>query len=219
MSASRRAPGEAAPRAYSDLQRDIVTGRLDRDGSLAEGRLAERYGVSRTPIREALRRLEQEGLVERSARGFRIRRYTAEELYELYETRALLEGFAARCAAQRHGPVDVGRMTTAHDRFAAMGDDASVQARVAANRDFHTAVWLAAKNRTILEVLSRLHLTVVRHTTLDDPNRWRAARDEHAHIAEAILAGRDDDAERRMVAHLETGRDVALAAVQGFEAV
>lgn len=208
--ANRPTQGEAAPRAYAALQSDIITGRLQGGHPLVEDTLAQRYGVSRTPIREALRRLEHDGLVHRSSRGYEIRRYTAEELYELYETRTLLEGFAARRAAERHGPVDAARMTECHNRMAALPDEAEIRERIDANRRFHTAVWRAANNRTMHEVLARLHLSVVRHTTLTDPTRWHYARMEHEQVLNAILGGHPDEAEALMVAHLETGRDVAL---------
>lgn len=208
----RRTPARrsAASFVYERLRGDVVTGRLGPGSPLVEELLADRYGVSRTPIREALRRLEQEGLVQRVGRGLQVRGYTAEELYELYETRALLEGFAARRAAERHGPVDAARMERAHRRMAALDGCAEPETRIAANRDFHTAVWKAAGNRTVEEVLSRLHLHSVRHTTLLDPERWRRAVTEHGRVLEAILHRDADEAERSMVEHLETGRDVSL---------
>lgn len=220
MSAEPNRPGRrgaAAPRAYEGMQSDILTGRLDDAEPLVEGALAARYGVSRTPIREALRRLEHEGLVQRGNRGYEIRRYSPEELYDLYETRQLLEGFAARQAAGRHRPVDAGRLTEAHRRLTAVDDDGGADLRLAANRDFHTAVWQAAHNATLLEVLSRVYLSGVRHTTLTDLDRWRQARAEHQHILDAILAGDADRAETTMKAHLATGRDVAVRMQQQRE--
>lgn len=185
-------------------------GRIEGGAPLVEEALAARHEVSRTPVREALRRLEQDGLVQRGPRGFEVRGYTAEELYELYETRILLEGFAARCAAVRHGPVDVARLQEAHRRMAALGPEATPEERVAANRDFHTALWQAAKNRTTADVLARLHVHVIRHTTLADEQRWARALEEHRAILDAVLAGDPDRAEQVMVGHLETGRDVAV---------
>ncbi|MPZ87830.1 MAG: FCD domain-containing protein [Nitriliruptorales bacterium] len=205
-----RARGAAAPHAYASLRQDIVTGRLAGDSPLVEGLLARRYGVSRTPVREALRRLEQDGLVKRGARGFEVRSYTADELFELYEARILCEGFAARSAAERHRAVDAARMREAHRRMVGLPGDAEAQQRVGANQRFHRAIWQAAGNRTVLDMLSRLYLHVVRHTTLTDHDRWRCALDEHEQVLDAILRRDPETAEQAMVTHLETGRDVSL---------
>ena len=210
MDANGGARGAAAPRVYRGLRGDIVDGRLKGGMPLVEGALAARFQVSRTPIREALGRLEQDGLVQRGTQGYEVRGYTAEELYELYETRILLEGFAARCAAERHGPVDAARIQEAHRRMGTVRPEAAADERVAANRDFHTALWQAARNRTTLDVLSRLHLHVVRHTTLTDEERWARALEEHGAVLDAVLGRDPARAEEVMVAHLETGRDVAV---------
>lgn len=211
MSPQGTARGNATSQTYADLRRDIVTGTLALGTSLLEGQLAERYGVSRTPVREALRRLEQDGLVARGSRGYEVRRYSTHEIFDIYEARILLEGHAARRAAQRHGDVDALRMREAHQRMVDLPDDADRENRVAANQRFHRTIWEAAGNRTVLDLLSRLYLNLVRHTTLMDPQRWQGAAEEHGRLLTAILAGRGDDAGRLMEEHIGHGRDLVLS--------
>ncbi len=202
--------GEAAVRTYARLQQDIVSGQLPLDRPLLEDRLAERYGVSRTPVREALRRLEQDGLVERGSRGYLVHRFTPDEVHDIYETRILLEGHAARNAALRHGEVDGLRLQEANRRMAEVPASAGASERVEANRRFHRAIWESAGNRTVLDLLTRLYLHLVRHTTLTDPDRWHGAVAEHGDLVAAILARRPEDAERLMAEHLAHGRDLTL---------
>lgn len=211
MSSQGVARGDATPRTYARLREDIVSGLLPVGEPLLEDRVADRYGVSRTPVREALRRLEQDGLVERAPRGFRIRRFRPDEVFDIYEARILLEGHAARCAAERHRSVDALRLREAHHRMAQLSDAASRSDRVAANQDFHRVIWESAGNHAILELLTRLYLQMVRHTTLNDPARWSQAIAEHAVLLEAILERRADDAAGAMAGHIASGRDLILA--------
>ncbi len=208
ITAQKLTRGTTAPHAYASLRQDVLTGRLAPGDLLIESLLADRYNVSRTPVREALRRLEHEGFINRGPRGLEVRRYAADELWELYEARALLEGYAARRAAERHGPGDARLIEEFHARMAALDEDAGVESRIAANSTFHTAVWKAARNRTLQDVLSGLHLHG--RTTLAMAPRLAEAVAEHARVVDAILRRDADEAERCMVAHLERGRDLAV---------
>lgn len=197
--------------AYSRLREDIVAGRFADGHPLVEKSLAELYGVSRTPIREALHRLEHDGLVERGDRGLQVRRHTVEEISDLYEVRSILESSAAGLASKRRSPVDVMRL---EERLLRMhqydGDDR--KERVLLNRAFHLAIWKASKNELLVDTLSRLYLNVVRyeHSTLMEPGRWENALSQHADILEAIVEGSQEKAEQAMIEHLEVGRTIRL---------
>jgi len=104
---------------YERLRDEVVSGQLPEGAPLVEATVATRYGTSRTPVREALRRLEQDGLVERGARGLRVRIRGPEEILEIYEVRILLEAAAARHAAVRHTRLDLIRIGLAMDAAAA----------------------------------------------------------------------------------------------------
>ncbi|MGH3356236.1 MAG: GntR family transcriptional regulator, partial [Nocardioidaceae bacterium] len=181
---------------------------------LVETALAERFSVSRTPVREALRLLEHDGLVERGRRGLQVRQHSREQIYELYEVRSLLEAAAARAAAERHTPVDAMRLEELLERMEGEQDPSGEQ-RVQLNRAFHSAMWTAAHNGVLLEVIERLYLTLVRYpnTTLVAPGRWESALAEHRDLVNAILRRDADAAERISREHLETARDIRIRLV------
>ena len=131
---------------YERMRDDIVTGLLAPGAALVETALAGQYGTSRTPVREALRRLEQDGLIERGDRGMRVRSRSPEEILEIYEVRIVLETAAARSAAVRRTPLDLVRLRQAHAAMVALDTDEGT-ARADANRRFHELVWAAATTR------------------------------------------------------------------------
>lgn len=198
-------------RVYERLREEIVSGRLPSGVPLVEATVAARYGTSRTPVREALRRLEQDGLVERGDRGLRVRSRGPEEILEIYEVRILLEAAAARGAAERGTRLDLMRIKSAAEAMAA-ADPADPDAMAATNRAFHEEVWAASHNGTLVDLLTRLNSHVTRYpaTTLTSPGRWEEALSEHADLVRAIEAG--DAGEAGLIAgkHMTKARDIRL---------
>lgn len=196
---------------YERLRTGIVSGEYAPGEPLVELALAERYGTSRTPVREALRRLEQDGLVERGDRGMRVRTRSPEEILEIYEARIPLEAAAAGAAAERRTDLDLARIRSAAARMAdAATDDAAAMA--ATNRVVHEAIWAASHNGTIVDLLARLnnHLTRYPATTLAAPGRWDEALREHTEIIAAI-EGHDRAAAARLARdHMTRARDIRL---------
>jgi DNA-binding GntR family transcriptional regulator len=196
---------------YDRIKGGILDGTFQPDSSLAETALAEWCGVSRTPIREALGRLEQDGLVEKTERGMTVRSRTPEEILDIYETRIALEATAARMAAVRHTRLDVARL----ERLMTLCQQADVsdgQALADRNREFHRGVWLASHNSPLLDLLDRLDLHLLRYpiTTLTAPGRWSQALDEHQQLLNAILAGDEAKAQSLAEHHFSTARDIRL---------
>lgn len=194
---------------YDRLRADIIAGIFLPEHALVETTLGERYGTSRTPIREALQRLESELLVERSARGMRVRGSTPEEILEIYEVRIELEGLAARIAAHRHTQLDLIRIKSARD---AMEAESELQGRAAKNRNFHQAIWAATHNATLVDQLERLNLHLLRYTTSTyaAEGRWGEAVHEHELIVKAIEARNGENAERLAEEHMSRSRDTRL---------
>jgi DNA-binding GntR family transcriptional regulator len=199
-----------ATSVYEELREAIVTGRFAAGQVLSENALAAEFGKSRTPVREALHRLEIEGLVERVPRGVRIRASSPEEILDIYEVRITLEGAAAKAAAERATEFDKIQLRSAQK---AMVDvDADPQAKAAANRRFHEAVWTASHNATLVDLLKRLNIHLIRYptTTLTYGERWQAVLREHEELLGAIEAG-DGEAARRIAEHHMFGaREVRL---------
>ena len=204
--------GRASPgKTYEFLRAEIAEGRLPAGSPLIETALASRIGVSRTPIREALRRLEQDGLVERVDRGLRVRERSPEEILEIYEVRIVLEALAARAAAERHTAVDLMRLRTIHQQMKQVADeDVDEQAQV--NVAFHKRIWWATHNSALIDVLSRLtvHLGRYPYTTYGRPGRWEAALSEHADLLNAIVARDADKADSIAREHMTRARDIRL---------
>lgn len=202
-------PGKTA---YRQLSEEIVSGELAPGEMLVEAQLAARLGISRTPVREALGRLEQEGFVERYDRGLRVRSRSIEEILEIYEIRVELEVLAARAAARNRSEIDLMVLQRAHDQMAAV-QPGEAGTMVEVNRTFHTALWRAGGNKTLADLLTRLNTQLQRYrsTTLSEPGRWEQAIREHEALVAAV---RDRDAEQATAIareHIESARDLRMA--------
>ena len=179
--------------AYSSILEAIDVG-VDRPGDrLVESDLAERFGMSRTPIREALQRLETQSLLTRDGRSLIVASLDHNQMAELYVVRTELEGLAARLAA-RHATDEEAQVLqemVADDR--ALLDDPSALSR--ANRRFHKQIHLASHNRFLVQQLDLVHrsMALMATTSLAAQGRGEIALAEHQAIVDAIVA-RDEDA-------------------------
>lgn len=187
------APKSGQKDAYSLILDAIDVGIYKPGDRLVESDLAERFGVSRTPIREALQRLETQNLLTRDGRSLIVSSLSHSQLSELYVVRAVLEGLAARLAA-RHATdeeVQVLRDMVEEDQ-ALLGDPAALSRT---NRRFHKQVHLASHNRFLVQQLDLVHrsMALMATTSLAAEGRGPKALTEHEAIVEAI-AKRDGDA-------------------------
>lgn len=236
-------PGRArgdSERVYDEVRRGIVEGRYAPGTRLIEQRVAEELDVSRTPVREAVRRLESEGLVvvERN-RGAHVRPLSEQEIADLYEVRARLEAYGAQLAASRAEPAEVAAVRSAATEFSDAVDCAthqrargalaaavdgvvpldpagpdlpSVRRLEQANADFHRRLLEASKHSRIQRLVAG---------AVDAPLVFRAlqrfAADElersslfHHLIADAVAEREPDRAGRLMTEHVLQGRDALL---------
>lgn len=177
---------------------------------LVESELAERFGVSRTPVREALQRLETQSMLIRDGRSLMVASLDHSELAELYVVRTELEGLAVRLAA-RHATeeeVRVLRAMVADDREHV--DDPQALSRT--NRRFHRQLHLASHNRFLIRQLELVHRTMalLATTSLAAEGRGADALDEHALIVEAIASGDGEAAYEALKAHLSRAFETRL---------
>lgn len=197
---------------YTKLRQALIDGDILDGEILMEGAVAEQYGVSRTPAREALRLLEHDGLIEKRARGFVVRPRSPDEIMQIYEARVILEGAAARSAALNRTTSDLSVIegVAAEERRIGQSDP---DRREALNERFHRAVWNASHNAAFIDLLDRLSLHLIRYsgTTLKHPGRWEQAIAEHDRVVAAIAAGDGDAAEEIVRAHIEAARDIRLS--------
>ncbi len=194
--------------AYRRLLDDIRLGNLHPGARLRETELAERLGISRTPVREAIRQLETDGLVVHLPRqGATIRSLDHAEVVELYEMRSVLEGTAARLAARAASDIELQELGSLN---AAMSNAPAGPAARELNRQFHRSLIDAARNRFLLKSVNALQKTllILGPTTLADPDRAALAAREHGDVLAALLSRDGAQAEAAMRAHV----GLALAA-------
>jgi DNA-binding GntR family transcriptional regulator len=193
------------------LKKAILTGELKPGQPLVENTLAAWCQTSRTPIREALRRLDHDGLIQRSDRGLVVRKRSPEEILDIYETRIVLEATAGRMAAERRTEHDVRIMRKLMERCDQVSEG-EPEAMADANQLFHRAVWRASHNESLLDLLERLNLHLARYpgTTLAAPGRWTAAREQHGQLVDAIEARQGDRAYDIAMEHFADARNIRL---------
>lgn len=199
--------------AYWALRRDIVSGQIKPGDKLVEMSLADRYGVSRTPIREALRRLEQDGLVQRTGRRLRVRLHRPDEILDIHDVRIVLEEAAARAAALRRTSLEVSLLARAYEAMRGIREDDTL-GKQKATWAFYELVWAASHSNTLVDLLSRLQANLRRYPdgTLNQPGRWRQTLADHARLVSAIREHRTADAAEIAANHLRAARELQLRA-------
>ena len=210
--AGRRVDGEEIFRV---LRSEILEGQHSPGTAMRETVLASRFGVSRTPVREALTRLQHERLLERGARGLQVPSVDPQEVIQIYDLRVMLEEAVAEQAAISRSTADVIVLEALVERDRALVSP-SDQVRTKSNLSFHAAVWAATHNAVLEDMLERLstHLIHSPHSTLSVAGRWTEALDEHAALVDAISDRRVDDARRIARAHMETARALRLRLIR-----
>jgi DNA-binding GntR family transcriptional regulator len=190
--------------AYRRLADAIRDGELAPGTRLREEDLAATLQMSRTPVREALRQLQAEGLLEQDAqRGMAVARLDHQMMTELYLMRDVLEGTAARLAARHASEAEVAVLRDLVDVEAKLGKESRNLARH--NQRFHEALYLAAHNRYLLKTLNALRdaMALLGETTYAAPGRAKTALAEHRAIVEAIASGDPAAAEAAARAHIQ----------------
>ena len=211
--ASEPAHGATVAFIVERLREDILAGRLAPGARLIECDLTARFGVSRGPVREALRRLAAEGLIEHwPNRGALVRRLSVRAIRELFQIRIEMEALAARLAASREDDEARVRFT---DAIRPILSDAPRRAPryLAENAAFHDALMTLSGNLHLRELATRLHLPLIMAQVGDilTPEMLRESVREHRAIAKAVLARDPEAAAAHMRAHLERAAAAALA--------
>jgi DNA-binding GntR family transcriptional regulator len=202
-------------RVIAEMRRRIISGDIPPGAALSELALAESFGVSRTPVREALKQLQTEGLVEVRPRvGTFVAAPSRREITELFQMKELLEGAAARLLAQRGRVPEIGRLErnlAEADAAVAAGDRAGYAKLV---EEFHDLLITGADNakleahyRVLMNQLAYARLVM---TSLGQPGRPRQSDHEHHRVLELIVAKDGDSAERVMREHVRASRQALM---------
>lgn len=201
--------------AYWKLHAAILSGQYLPGDRLREIDVASQLGLSRTPVREALRKLESDGIVEHRPRiGAVIRKLTYPEVVELYEMRVVLERTAAGMAAKHASAAEIDTLEDLNSQIS----DAKGDARTAAalNQKFHQSIHLATRNRFLQEAARGLNnaLMLLGPTTLADEARIETVYAQHNDIIAAFKAGNVHAAEEAAEVHLQTSLRHRLKVMQ-----
>lgn len=202
MSGRRGTSGELN---YERLREAIVRGEITPNSRLVETDISSFFGMSRGAVRNALIRLEQEGLVVREPhRGARVRQVGDGEAIEILQARAVLEGLAVRLTAQRIDEVGSERLRACLARHRELLDAGDLLGASDANADLHAALLELSGHSTAQRLIDGLSAQMVRYQyrTILIPGRPAASLAEHAAIVEAVLAGHGEEAEEAMRRHL-----------------
>jgi DNA-binding GntR family transcriptional regulator len=200
-----------------ELRKRIYEGRYSPGTRLRQEEIAAELDVSRTPLREAFRKLESEGFVSVSpGRGVRVLAADPESLLAAYEFREVVDGLAARLSALRSGEGLLDTLSECVDRQRRSLEPWEPKSYTEANVEFHAAIFEASRNRHVVAQLRIMRITAQVFTPVELVSRTRAesAIEEHRLILEAIRTGDAEDAERKARLHIrrtiETlpGRDV-----------
>ncbi|MFZ4748040.1 MAG: GntR family transcriptional regulator [Sphingomonas sp.] len=202
----------ASEEAYQQLRDRILDGTLKPGGSLIERDLCSQFGISRTPVREALRRLTADGLAEmRPRRSIIVSSFCEEELGEIFELGIVLESFVAGLAAQKASSADIGELETILADMEGLlqhrGDSESF-AYAKLDQAFHDRIAQAAHNPRVSQILRqtvslRLLANLMEHYV---PRDFKVSLTQHRMIVQAIAAGDAEWAQTAMGSHIRTGR-------------
>lgn len=196
---------------YNALLEGIRAGRIRPGDRLREEEVAQSLGVSRTPVREALQHLQARRLVELApGRGIVVVEFSTQQVMELYAMREVLEGAAARFAAQHAMAAEIAMMREFLAEFDAAEGDSQRLARV--NNTLHRTIYEAARNRYMLEALNNLDdaLSLMQDTTFSLPERFASASKEHRDIVDAIENRDADVAEMASRKHIREAQQARL---------
>lgn len=188
--------------AYELILEAIDTGTYKPGSRLVESELADRFGVSRTPIREALQRLETQSLLTRDGRSLIVASLDHSQLSELYVVRGALEGLAARLAARHATPEELAVLRDMLESDRRLVDDPEAMSR--ANRRFHKQIHLASHNRFLVQQLDLVHrsMALLASTSIAVAGRSTDTMDEHERIVRAIETGDGDAADKALRDHI-----------------
>lgn len=201
-----------ADQIFEQLERDILTGKYQRGEVLSELRLSSELGVSRTPIREAVRRLEQENILKEMGRGMVVVGISREDMEDMYEIRLHIEGFAARRSAVNISDEQLKEMKESlelQEFYIEKQDGGSSEQIRDLDSRFHELLYESSGSRTYQDTLTALHKKIMKYRSASISKRGRARQsmNEHRAIYQALAAHDPDGAEKAVTQHALNARD------------
>ncbi|MFD1038397.1 GntR family transcriptional regulator [Virgibacillus byunsanensis] len=206
---------------YESIKNAIILGKYEPGSRLTEESLAKELSVSRTPIREALKSLESDGLIISLSRGMMVRQFSYEDIKQIYDLRSLLESYAAKLAANNRDKEDLEKMDSLVDEFSSLLEndlkEKSITKQIMNNNsDFHNAIIKASKNDYLNFHISKVVFLPLVFSSFYWYDRKDIERSFETHVR-LIEAIRNRDSDRALVSmqdHIFTGRDFVLSSVE-----
>lgn len=202
---------------FESLREAIINGQLRPGERMMEIQLAEEMGVSRTPVREAIRKLELEGLVVMIPRkGAYVAGLSLKDIADVFEIRRALEGLAAELAADRISEDELEKLERYLVIIAEQIEAGDLQKVVEVDTDFHTLLYQASRNQRLTQIINNLREQIQRFrtTSLSYPGRMKTALEEHRKIVEAISSRDGDQARRSAQEHIENAENSMMSMIQ-----
>lgn len=197
-----------ADQVFEKLERDILCGKYPIGEVLTEMRLSEELGVSRTPVREALRRLAHEHIVKETGKGALVVGITRDDICDIYDIRVRIEGLAVRKAIEHMTPERLKELKDTLDmqEFYVLKDNHEYLRNM--DSQFHELIYKFSDSNTFDEILNLLHKKAMkyRRVSLGSPHRAQDSVAEHKAVLAAIEAGDADRAEELMIQHVNNAR-------------
>ena len=196
----------------------ISSGQLKPGERVAEPELAERFGISRTPIREAFRQLESEGyLTVIPRKGAVVVSFSEKDVEEFYAIKSILEGYAARRACDKLTPRDLDKLQATNAKLLQLAEGADIKHFFKVHNDFHEMFLRAADNEKLYDLITNLvgRFQRLRIASLSLPGRMRISVQEHDKIIEAFRAKNPDLAEKLVRKNAEYGGKVLMQGKEG----
>lgn len=193
-----------AEQIFEQLERDILSGTYPRGEVLTETKLSEKLGVSRTPIREALRRLDQEHIIKMTTKGAYVLGITKQDIDDIYEIRSRIEGLAAKLAAERATEEDIAELknTVELQEFYTLKQDADNIKNM--DSEFHRLMYQMSGSTPLYDTLEPLHKRIIKYrkASISSQTRAQELMQEHKAIYEAIAAHDGELAEKLVNEHV-----------------
>lgn len=198
---------------YEELRSQILTGKIKPGSRMMEIELAEDMGVSRTPIREAIRKLEKEGLVTIEPRkGAYASQVSIKDMVDILEVRANLEGLAANYAAERMNDAEKAQLKELSMKFQKAVEEGDMMGMISNDSKFHHLIVESSRNNYLINMVEQLQELVLRfrYTYYKDFKRAEEMLPEHKRIYETIISGEGQKAQFEAFDHIDKLKDMIL---------
>ncbi len=198
---------------FENLKQGIVRGEIVPGTRLVESQIAEGQGISRTPVREAIHKLEREGLIERQPRGgFTVLGLSRNDIVETFGIRSVLEGYAARLAALNHQPEELEPLESKIDQFQKYLDKGNLAKLALINTEFHDILYALSQSPRLIHMINGLRDQIYRYRLiiLKEPERAQMSNADHIRMLRHIRERSADAVEGLVREHIIRGQEMVL---------